>query len=74
MWSLVRRIWNDMVSMEGGYALLWMDGLLVLPLAMAALFFPRQVAEWVGALALVSFGAYEGLVLWRKKHPRGTHA
>ncbi|MEQ1757444.1 MAG: hypothetical protein ABL986_03935 [Vicinamibacterales bacterium] len=74
MWSLVRRYWNDLVSTEGGFALLWIDGLLFIPLAMAAFFFPLQVAELVGGIALATIVGYEGWVLWRKKHPRGTHA
>jgi hypothetical protein len=74
MWSLVRRYWNDLVSTEGGLALMWLDGLLFIPLAMAAFFFPLQVAELVGAVLLASLAGYEGWAFWRKRHPRSTHA
>ena len=74
MWSLVRRYWNDLVSMEGGFALVWIDGLLFIPLAMAAFFFPRQVAELVAVIAVATIAAYEGWAFWRKRHPHNTHA
>jgi uncharacterized membrane protein YfcA len=53
---------------------MWIDGLLFIPLAMAAFFFPLQVAAGVGAVVVVSVAGYEGWTLWRKKHPHGTHA
>lgn len=74
MWSLVRRSWNDLISTEGGFALVWIDGLLFIPLAMAAFFYPVQVAELLAAVAIVTFAGYEGWAFWRKKHPRRTHA
>jgi len=70
MWSLVRRYWNELVSTEGGFALVWIDGLLFIPLAMAAFFYPLQVAELVAASLVVSLGIYEGVRIWRRKHPR----
>ncbi len=74
MWSLVRRYWNDLVSTEGGFALMWLDGLLFIPLVMAAFFFPLQVAAGVVAVVIFSIAGYEGWTFWRKKHPRSTHA
>ena len=72
MISLLRRYWNDLVSYDGGLALLMMDGLLAVPLIMAAFFYPLQVLVFVVVLAVVSFAGYEGYVVWRKKHP--THS
>jgi hypothetical protein len=66
-----RRYWNDLVSFDGGLALLMMDGLLAIPLVMAAFFYPLQVLVFVVILAVVSFAGYEGFVMWRKRHP--TH-
>jgi hypothetical protein len=71
MISLLRRYWNELVSYDGGFALLMMDGLLVVPLIMAAFFYPLQVLAVLAALAAVSLAGYEGYVIWRKRHP--TH-
>jgi len=49
-------------------SLLLMDGLLLVPLIMAALFYPIQVLIGVGAVLLVLFVMFEGAVLWRKHH------
>jgi len=67
--SLFRRYWNDLVSTEGGLSLLWMDGLLLIPLIMAAFFYPVEALLAVGAVAVLSLASYEGYVLWRKRHP-----
>jgi uncharacterized membrane protein YqhA len=45
-----------------------MDGLLLIPLIMAAFFYPVEAALTAGALLLVSLAGYEGWVLWRKRH------
>jgi hypothetical protein len=71
MITLVRRYWNDLVSYDGGMALLMMDALLLVPLIMAAFFYPYEVLAFVVVLAVVSLAGYEGYVLWRKRHP--TH-
>ena len=62
------RYWDERVSYEGGMSLLWMDGLLLIPLIMAAFFYPLQALIAVGALLLVSLAAYEGYVLWKRHH------
>jgi hypothetical protein len=69
MITLLRRYWNDLVSTEGGYALLMMDGLLAVPLIFAAFFYPLQVLAFVAILAVISLGGYESYVIWRKRHP-----
>ena len=67
----LRRYWNELVSYDGGFSLLMMDGLLAVPLIMAAFFYPLQVLAFVVVLAVVSLAGYEGYVVWRRKHP--TH-
>jgi hypothetical protein len=67
--ALLRRYWDDRVSYEGGMSLLYMDGLLLIPLAMAAFFYPLEALIGVGAVLLLSVAAYEGYVLWRRRHP-----
>ena len=71
MITLLRRYWNDLVSYDGGFALLMMDGLLAVPLIMAAFLYPLQVLAFVVVLAVISLAGYEGYVIWRKRHP--TH-
>jgi hypothetical protein len=71
MISLLRRYWNELVSYDGGMALLMMDALLAVPLIMAAFFYPLQVLAFIVVVAVVSLAGYEGYVLWRKRHP--TH-
>ena len=72
MISLFRRYWDELVSYEGGLSLLWMDGLLLIPIIMAAFFYPVEAAITAGALLLVTLAGYEGWVLWRKHHIRGA--
>jgi hypothetical protein len=69
MIKLLRRYWDDLVSYDGGMALLMMDGLLLVPLIMAAFFYPVPVLIAVGVLLVVTVGVYEGVMLWRKHHP-----
>ena len=71
MIALLRRYWNDLVSYDGGLALVMMNGLLAIPLIMAAFFYPLQVLALVVVLAVVSVAGYEGYVVWRRRHP--TH-
>ena len=68
MLSLFRRYWNDLVSTEGGLSLLWMDGLLLIPLIMAAFFYPMEALVAAGGLLLVTFVIYEGMVMWKRHH------
>ena len=69
MFTLLRRYWSDLVSYDGGMSLLLMDGLLLVPLIMAAFFYPIQVLIGVGAVLVLTIAAYEGVVIWRKRHP-----
>ena len=71
MIALLRRYWNELVSYEGGMSLVMMNGLVAVPLILAAFFYPFQVLALVVVLAVVSLAGYEGYVIWRKRHP--TH-
>ena len=68
MFTLLRRYWSEMVSYDGGMSLVLMDGLLLVPLIMAAFFYPIEVMVGVGVLLVVALVALEGVVLWRKYH------
>ena len=69
MFTLLRRYWSELVSTDGGMSLLLMDGLLLVPLVMAAFFYPNQVLIGVGAVLILTITAYECVTLWRKHHP-----
>ncbi|HET9192121.1 MAG TPA: hypothetical protein VFO21_04540 [Vicinamibacterales bacterium] len=68
MISWLRSCWTERVSYEGGLSLLWMDGLLLIPLMMAAFFYPVEALLAAGGLLLVTFLIYEGCVLWKRHH------
>ena len=55
MITLIRRHWNELVSYDGGYSLVMMDGLLAIPLIFAAFFYPFQVLGIIVVLAIVGF-------------------
>ena len=66
MLSWLRNLWSERVSYEGGLSLLWMDGLLLIPLIMAAFFYPVEALIATGVLLLVTFLVYEGVVMWKR--------
>ena len=68
MVALFRRYWDGLVSYDGGIAILMMDALLLIPLIMAAFFYPIEVAIAVGALLLLTAAFYEAYVVWRRRH------
>lgn len=74
MLSWIRRRWQDNVSYEGGLALVWMDGLLLIPFIMAAFFYPLEALLAAAALLVVTFALYESVVIWRRRHPHPPQA
>jgi len=70
MLSWIRQRWQDNVSYEGGLSLVYMDGLLLIPFAMAAFFYPLEALIGAAALLIVSFAVYESVVIWRRRHPQ----
>jgi hypothetical protein len=65
----MQRCWQDNVSYEGGMALMWMDGLLLIPFVMAAFFYPIEALIAAAVFLLVSFAIYESCVIWKRRHP-----
>jgi hypothetical protein len=59
---------GDLVSTEGGLWILMTDALLLVPLVMAAFFYPVPTLTFTGALLLVSFLGYEGYAIWKRRH------
>lgn len=68
MLSWLQTCWRDNVSYEGGLSLLWLDGLLLIPLIMAAFFYPVEALITAGVVLLISFAVYESCVIWKKRH------
>ncbi len=68
----LRTLWQenfyvgDLVSTEGGLSLLLMDALLLVPLIMAAFFYPLQALAFAAVVFIVTFGGYEAYVLWKR--------
>jgi hypothetical protein len=50
-------------------ALVWLNGLLFVPLVFAAFFYPLEALGVALAMLFVTFVVYEGCVIWRKRHP-----
>lgn len=69
MLSWLQRCWRDNVSYDGGYSLLWMDGLLLIPFIMAAFFYPLEALIAAAVLVGVSLAVYESCVIWKRRHP-----
>ena len=59
---------GDLVSTEGGLSLLLMDALLLVPLIMAAFFYPLAALIFAAGVAVVTFAAYEGYVIWSRHY------
>ena len=57
---------DGFVSTDGGLALVMLNALLLVPLVMAAFFYPIPVLTFVGGTLLVAFVAYESYVIWRR--------
>ena len=72
MLSWFQRCWRDNVSYDGGLALLWMDGLLLIPVIMAAFFYPLEALIAAAVFLIVSFAVYESCVIWKRRHPTRT--
>lgn len=73
MFAFLRGYWNEFVDPKGGFSIILIEGPLVIPLAMAAFFYPMQVLVGVLVSGGAALAAYETYVVWRKHHPR-THS
>ena len=69
MLELIRGQWKELTSMVDGFSIMAMEGVLLLPLAMAALFYPVQVLAVTGIVLLICLAMFE-VVLYIRHHPR----
>jgi hypothetical protein len=54
--------------MVDGYSIMLMEGLLIVPVVMAALFYPLQVFTGVGVVLLVCLAVFE-TIEYKRYHP-----
>jgi len=61
---------NHFVNTEGGMWIVLVDALLLVPLVLAAFFYPWQSLLAGLVILVASFAGYEGWVVWtRRRHP-----
>ena len=72
MVEFLRGQWKEFTSMVDSVSIMLMEGLLIIPVVMAALFYPVQVLIGVMATLLVCLIIFEAVV-WRRHHPHHAH-
>ena len=65
MMRFLRGQWSELNDMVDGYSIMYMEGLLLVPLVMAGMFYPVQVLIGVGIGLGVSLAAFETAVYVR---------
>jgi hypothetical protein len=72
MVEFLRGQWKDLVSMVDGFSIVLMEGLLIVPLIMAAMFYPVEVLIGVGVVLLTGLAVFEAVeyVRYHPRHPR----
>ena len=65
MVKFLRGQWSELKDMVDGYSIMYMEGLLLVPLVMAGMFYPVQVLIGVGIGLGVSLAAFETAVYVR---------
>ena len=68
MVQFFRGQWKDLTDMLDRYSIMYMEGLLLVPVVMFALFYPLQTLIGVGAVLLVALVAFE-IFEWVQHHP-----
>jgi hypothetical protein len=65
MVKFLRGQWSELQEMVDGFSIMYMEGLLLVPLVMAGMFYPVQVLIGVGVGLAVSVAAFETAVYVR---------
>ncbi len=68
MFAALRDLWNEYIDPKGGFSIIFIEGPLILPVVMAAFFYPVQVLTGVGIAAGTALVVYESYVFWRRHH------
>jgi hypothetical protein len=61
---------GGLVNTDGGLWLMLMNALLLIPLIMAAFFYPKEVLLGAAIVAVIAFAAYEAWVIWARHRAR----
>lgn len=72
MVQFLRSQWREFTDMVDGFSIMLMEGLLLVPVIMFALFYPIQVLIWVTGSLLVALAVFETAV-WKRHHPHHPH-
>jgi hypothetical protein len=72
MAEFLRGQWKDLTNMIDPFSIMLMEGFFVVPLVMAALFYPLEVLMGVVAVLLIGLAAFE-TIEWIRHHPRRRH-
>ena len=68
MVEFLRGQWKDLTNMIDPFSIMLMEGFFVVPLVMAALFYPLEVLIGVVAVLLVGLAVFE-TIEWMRHHP-----
>jgi hypothetical protein len=72
MVELLRGQWKDLSDIFERYSIMYMEGLLIVPVIMFAFFYPLEVMMAVAGVLVVALLAFE-IFEWVKHHPRQRH-
>ena len=68
MVEFLRGQWKDLTNMVDPFSIMLMEGFFVVPLVMAAMFYPLEVLVGIVAVLLVGLAAFE-TIEWMRHHP-----
>ena len=68
MVDFLRGQWKDLTNMIDPFSIMLMEGFFVVPLVMAALFYPLEVLIGVVAVLLLGLAVFE-TIEWMRHHP-----
>ena len=69
MLELMRGQWKELSGMVDGFSIMAMEAVLLVPLAMAALFYPVEVLVGTGVVLVACVAMFE-VILYIRHHPR----
>lgn len=69
MVQFLRSQWKDLESMVDPFSIMLMEGLLIVPVIMAALFYPKEVLVGTGIVLLAGLAVFE-TIEYVRHHPR----
>ena len=72
MVEFLRGQWKDLTNMVDPFSIMLMEGFFVVPLVMAAMFYPLEVLMGVVAALLVGLAVFE-TIEWVRHHPHHPH-